>query len=88
LAVSQLIASCPTFISCCGVLALFDGCFAGNYWILYDFIQYFNKDEASFLDQDKFREIIDTIFKNASKLEKDAITFQVINLIIINLILI
>jgi len=67
---------------------LFGGCFSGNYWILYDFIQYFNKDEASFLDQDKFREIIDTIFKNASKLEKDAITFQVINLININLILI
>lgn len=48
----------------------------GTYFILYDFIDFFEKDQASFLDRDKFIGIIDTIFKNMSQIERDAIKFQ------------
>ncbi|XP_012251618.2 acetylcholinesterase [Athalia rosae] len=48
----------------------------GTYFILYDFIDYFEKDGPSFLQRDKFLDIINTIFKNMSTLERDAITFQ------------
>lgn len=48
----------------------------GTYFILYDFIEYFQKDTASFLERDKFIHIIDTIFKNMSQIERDAIMFQ------------
>lgn len=44
---------------------------------MYDFIQYFKKDDPSFLERDKFLEIINTIFKTWSQLERDAIIFQV-----------
>lgn len=50
---------------------------AGTYFILYDFIDFFDKDQASFLERDKFLNIINTIFKNMSQIERDAITFQV-----------
>lgn len=48
----------------------------GTYFLLYDFIDSFEKDGPSFLQRDKYHEIIDTIFKNFSKLERDAIVFQ------------
>lgn len=50
---------------------------SGTYFLLYDFIDSFEKDGPSFLQRDKYHEIIDTIFKNFSKLERDAIVFQV-----------
>lgn len=51
--------------------------FSGTYFILYDFIDYFEKDGPSFLQRDKYHDIVNTIFKNMSRLEKDAIVFQV-----------
>ncbi|KAG8276546.1 hypothetical protein J6590_063439 [Homalodisca vitripennis] len=48
----------------------------GTYFILYDFIDYFEKDGPSFLQRDKFLDIINTIFKNFTRLERDAIIFQ------------
>ncbi|XP_018327669.1 acetylcholinesterase [Agrilus planipennis] len=48
----------------------------GTYFILYDFIDYFEKDGPSYLQRDKYHEIINQIFKNMSRLEKDAIVFQ------------
>ena len=52
--------------------------FPGTYFILYDFIDYFEKDGPSFLQRDKFVEIIHTIFKNFSRIEREAIIFQVL----------
>ena len=52
----------------------------GTFFILYDFIKYFKKDNPSFLPRKDFLEIIDTIFGTqwpVSQLEKDAIIFQV-----------
>jgi hypothetical protein len=54
--------------------------FSGTFFILYDFIKYFKKDNPSFLPRSDFLEIIDTIFGSqwpVSQLEKDAIIFQV-----------
>lgn len=51
--------------------------FSGTYFILYDFIDFFEKDGPNYLPRDKFLEIVETIFKNVSKLEKDAIIFEV-----------
>nr|WLK66395.1 acetylcholinesterase [Eocanthecona furcellata] len=48
----------------------------GTYFLLYDFIDYFEKDGASPLQRDKFVEIVNTIFKNRSHLEREAIIFQ------------
>lgn len=45
--------------------------------MLYDFIDYFEKDGPSSLQRDKFLDIVDTIFKNMSRIRKDAIVFQV-----------
>lgn len=50
---------------------------SGTYFLLYDFIDFFEKDGPSYLQRDKYNEIIDTIFKNMSQLARDAITFQV-----------
>lgn len=50
---------------------------SGTYFILYDFIDFFEKDQASFLERDKFLNIINTIFKNMSQIEREAIIFQV-----------
>ncbi|KAK9882200.1 hypothetical protein WA026_019712 [Henosepilachna vigintioctopunctata] len=52
----------------------------GTYFLLYDFIDYFEKDGPSFLQREKFHDIIDTIFKNMTHLERDAIKFQKIYL--------
>ncbi|KAF7286246.1 hypothetical protein GWI33_006543 [Rhynchophorus ferrugineus] len=51
----------------------------GTYFLLYDFIDFFEKDGPSFLQRDKYHDIIDTIFKNFSQLERDAIVFQYTN---------
>ncbi|XP_034939406.1 acetylcholinesterase isoform X2 [Chelonus insularis] len=48
----------------------------GTYFILYDFIDYFEKDQPSFLQREKFLSIINTIFKNMSEVEREAIAFQ------------
>lgn len=51
----------------------------GTFFILYDFIDYFKKDNPSFLPRAAFLEIIDSIFGSqwpVSQLEKDAIIFQ------------
>jgi len=50
---------------------------AGTYFILYDFLDYFEKDGPSFLQREKYLDIINLIFKNVSRLERDAIIFQV-----------
>lgn len=52
--------------------------FTGTYFLLYDFLDYFEKDGPSFLQRDKFLEIVDTIFKDFSKIKREAIVFQVI----------
>jgi hypothetical protein len=44
---------------------------------LYDFLDYFEKDVPSFLPRDKYLDIINLIFKNTTRLERDAIIFQV-----------
>ena len=52
---------------------------AGTFFILYDFIEHFKKDNPSFLPRPAFLELIDTIFGSqwpVSQLEKDAIIFQ------------
>ncbi|XP_066248312.1 acetylcholinesterase-like [Euwallacea similis] len=48
----------------------------GTYFLLYDFIDFFEKDGPSFLQREKYHDIVDTIFKNFTQLEKDAIVFQ------------
>lgn len=49
----------------------------GTYFILYDFIEYFKRDDTgSSLERDKFIEIINTIFKSWTDLERQAIIFQ------------
>ena len=53
---------------------------AGTFFILYDFIEHFKKDNPSFLQRSAFLDMIDTIFGSqwpVSQLEKDAIIFQV-----------
>lgn len=50
---------------------------SGTYFILYDFIDFFEKDQASALEREKFLNIINTIFKNMSQIEQEAIIFQV-----------
>ena len=52
----------------------------GTFFILYDFIDHFKKDNPSFLQREAFLDIIDTIFASqwpVSQLEKDAFIFQV-----------
>ncbi|NP_001303635.1 acetylcholinesterase-like precursor [Cimex lectularius] len=48
----------------------------GTYFMLYDFIDYFEKDGPIFLQRDKYLDIVNTIFKNMITLERDAIIFQ------------
>lgn len=48
----------------------------GTYFLLYDFIDYFDKDEATSLPREKFLEIMNTIFNKASEPEREAIIFQ------------
>ncbi|XP_055380262.1 acetylcholinesterase [Condylostylus longicornis] len=48
----------------------------GTYFLLYDFIDYFDKDEATLLTRDKFIEIMNTIFNKVTEPEREAIIFQ------------
>ncbi|XP_055906266.1 acetylcholinesterase [Eupeodes corollae] len=48
----------------------------GTYFLLYDFIDYFDKDEATNLPRDKYLEIMNTIFSKVTQQEKEAIIFQ------------
>lgn len=48
----------------------------GTYFILYDFIDYFEKDAPSFLQREKFLDIVNTIFKNLTPLQRQAIIYQ------------
>ena len=53
---------------------------SGTYFILYDFLDHFKKDNRIFLQRAAFLNIIDTIFGDqwpVSQLEKEAIIFQV-----------
>ena len=54
--------------------------FSGTYFILYEFLDHFKKDNPSFLKRSAFLDIIDTIFETqwpVTHLEKEAIIFQV-----------
>nr|WGO51547.1 acetylcholinesterase [Lygus pratensis] len=51
----------------------------GTYFLLYDFIDYFSKDNLVKLQRDKYLELVNTIFKNMTKLEREAIIFQYTN---------
>lgn len=51
--------------------------FSGTYFLLYDFLDYFEKDGPSFLQREKFLEIVQTIFKDFSDIKREAIVFQV-----------
>lgn len=48
--------------------------------MLYDFIDYFEKDAPTSLPREKFLEIMNTIFNNASEAERETIIFQVIRI--------
>jgi hypothetical protein len=67
----------PALLGCLELINFFFKKFSGTYFILYDFIQYFKKDDPSVLEREKFLEIINTIFKTWSQLEREAIIFQV-----------
>lgn len=56
---------------------LFALSFAGTYFLLYDFIDYFEKDSPTALPREKFLEIMNTIFSKASEAERETIIFQV-----------
>lgn len=51
--------------------------------MLYDFLDYFEKDGPSFLQREKFLEIVDTIFKDFSKIKREAIVFQVSEVVVV-----
>lgn len=51
--------------------------FSGTYFLLYDFIDYFDKDDATALPRDKYLEIMNNIFGKATQAEREAIIFQV-----------
>lgn len=48
----------------------------GTYFLLYDFIDYFDKDDATNLPREKYLEIMNTIFNKATEQEREAIIFQ------------
>uniref|UniRef100_A0A1A9WHS6 Carboxylic ester hydrolase n=1 Tax=Glossina brevipalpis TaxID=37001 RepID=A0A1A9WHS6_9MUSC len=50
----------------------------GTYFLLYDFIDYFDKDEATSLPRDKYLEIMNNIFNKATQAEREAIIFQLL----------
>lgn len=51
--------------------------FVGTYFLLYDFIDYFDKDKATALTRDKYLEIMNNIFSKMTQAEREAIIFQV-----------
>lgn len=50
---------------------------SGTYFLLYDFIDYFEKDGPTSLPHSKFLEIMNTIFSKYSEAERETIIFQV-----------
>lgn len=50
---------------------------AGTYFLLYDFIDYFDRDSPTQLSREKFLDIMNTIFGKVSVPEREAIIFQV-----------
>lgn len=50
---------------------------SGTYFLLYDFIDYFEKDAPTALPRVKFLEIMNTIFNKHSEPERETIIFQV-----------
>lgn len=52
---------------------------AGTYFLLYDFIDYFDRDTPTQLTREKFLDIMNTIFSKVSQPEREAIIFQVSN---------
>lgn len=50
---------------------------SGTYFLLYDFIDYFEKDAPTSLPRAKFLEIMSTIFNKHSEPERETIIFQV-----------
>lgn len=59
------------------VINVFYFIFTGTYFLLYDFIDYFEKDSPTALPREKFLEIMNTIFSKASEAERETIIFQV-----------
>lgn len=51
--------------------------FTGTYFLLYDFIDYFDRSLPTQLSKEKFLDIMNTIFNKASQPEREAIIFQV-----------
>lgn len=49
----------------------------GTYFLLYDFIDYFDRDSPTQLSREKFLDIMNTIFGKVSVPEREAIIFQV-----------
>lgn len=54
---------------------------SGTYFLLYDFIDYFDKDEATSLPRDKYLEIMNNIFGKVTQAEREAIIFRVSKLL-------
>ncbi|CRK86983.1 CLUMA_CG000796, isoform A [Clunio marinus] len=48
----------------------------GTYFLLYDFIDYFDRDSPTQLSREKFLDIMNTIFSKVSQPEREAIIFQ------------
>lgn len=59
------------------ILHLFHSTFTGTYFLLYDFIDYFDRSLPTQLSKEKFLDIMNTIFNKASQPEREAIIFQV-----------
>lgn len=49
----------------------------GTYFLLYDFIDYFDRSLPTQLSREKFLDIMNTIFNKVSQPEREAIIFQV-----------
>ncbi|KAK7047727.1 hypothetical protein SK128_019788 [Halocaridina rubra] len=48
----------------------------GTFWIVYDYMKYFDRETASHIERSSFLEIINDIFKSFSPLEREAIIYQ------------
>jgi hypothetical protein len=51
--------------------------FTGTYFLLYDFIDYFDRSLPTQLSREKFLYIMEQIFNKVSQPEREAIIFQV-----------
>lgn len=58
-------------------MSMFCVIFVGTYFLLYDFIDYFEKDGPTALARDKFLDIMNTIFNKMTEAERATIIFQV-----------